>query len=428
MNERKIFRCLAAALGIGIACSISLANVAWVTAGVLWILLFVRLRLRLRRDIRQGPGGDIAPKPGEGGWKKTGLEWPMGIFALWSLVTSNWPAGAGEIFHNYKSETLLLLFFVMTQAFENADNRTFLRAFLAASLVNALWGCLQKSLGMSWDPTTHERILPPALSFLSGLPPRVFRAISLRDGRAVGFRSHPLTYAECLLPAFFIFLGTTLERNSIRSHWRRLAAAGWVALAIFFSESRGVWLGLATGLGLLALLHRRRRTWGVTSAIAALAALALWISPLARVRFVSMYKPVSGQNELSKDVRFELWAASWKALKAHPLAGVGTGNLRIFRVEGETGGQGPKIWTESHNIYLQQAAEKGVIGLALFLWLLFDLGKVFQGSCPPWRDGLLAGFAGLLICGLTESWFNDSTVLMTVFALSGSVWHLGMNE
>jgi len=78
MNEKKVFCALAAAFGIGAACSISLANIAWVGVSILGI-------------------GRILVKKETPVWKKTGLEWPMGLFALWSLVASNWSAGTGEI-------------------------------------------------------------------------------------------------------------------------------------------------------------------------------------------------------------------------------------------------------------------------------------------------------------------------------------------
>jgi len=308
----------------------------------------------------------------------------------------------------------------MTQIFDAENNRTFLRAFLIGSLVNAVFGCLQAVLGLSWDPTTHERVFPPILSFLGTLPFSIFRYISLRDGRAVGLRSHPLTYSECLLLPFFLYLTRSLEGPSGRVRWRPLAAAGFIWLAIFFSQSRGVWVGLAAGFLLLAVLQNQRKTWAAAGGILLVSLAAFWIAPAARLRFTSVYHTVKGQDEASKDARYALWAESWKALRTHPVAGVGTGNFKVFRPQGESEGQGPRTWTESHNIYLQQAAEKGVVGLVLFVWLLGGLARVFQEAGTPWRDGLLAGFAGLLICGLTESWCNDSTVLIVVFAVAGS--------
>ena len=400
---------IAAAFGIGAACSISLANVAWIGAGAIWIAAAA-----VKKQVPR--------------WTTTGLERPLGLFALWSLIASNWSAGAGEIWHNYKSETLILVFFVMTQVFDEENNRRFLRAFLIGSLVNAAWGCLQAFLGLSWDPTTYQRSFPPFLSFLGTSPFMVFRYLSLRDGRAVGLRSHPLTYAECLLIPFFLYLTSALESEPGRLRWRPLAAAALSGLAILFSQSRGVWVGLAMGLLFLALFRQNRRTWIAAGGIILLAVAAIWIAPEARLRLVSIYQTTSGQDESSKDVRYELWAASWEMFKTNPFLGVGTGNVRIYRPQGESSGTGPKTWTESHNIFLQEAAEKGVVGLALFIWLLWGLGKAFYRAAVPWRDGLVAGFSSLLVCGLTESWAHDSTVLIVLFSLSGFACRLKAPE
>jgi O-antigen ligase len=260
------------------------------------------------------------------------------------------------------------------------------------------------------------------------LPLGIFRYVSLRDMRAVGLRSLPLTYSECLLMSFFLLLSFSLESDSRRSYWRGLFSAALVGLAIFFSQTRGAWLGLAGGLLVLMAVQRRRHTWRVAGAIMILAGFAFWAAPTARLRLMSVYRPVSGQSESSKDVRRQLWAASLATLGKHPLTGAGTGNFRVLLPETEPGRQESGTWTESHDIYLQQAAEKGVVGIGLFLWMLWGMGKLFKRAAPPWRDGFLAGFAGLLICGLTESWCNDSTVLMMVFALTGSAWQIRAKE
>lgn len=398
MRTRPLLKGLAIGLGASLALSISLSNVFWIGAGLLWV--FLKLK-----------------NPGAWPWKTTGLEGPALAFGLWSLLMSDWNAPLCAIFHNYKSQTLLLVFFVVSQVFDEKNNRALLMAFLIASVVSALWGCLQKSTGLNWDPTTMHRDISRVFSFTEKWPQKPFRYISLRDGRAIGTRSHPLTYAECLLPPFFIFLALAFERGRLFSHWKPLGAAGLLGLAIVWSQSRGVWLGGAAGLGYLLIRHRSSKAWALTTLALALAAVLLGSTPEARHRLLSIFEQTTGQDQSSKNIRFELWNASWKALGVHPLTGVGTGNLRIL-ISDE--GHGPRLWTEAHNIYLQQAAEKGWMGLVLFLWLLSALWKKFQSASPPWRNGFLAGFVGLLVCGLTESWLNDSTVVMVVMALAAS--------
>ena len=83
-----------------------------------------------------------------------------------------------------------------------------------------------------------------------------------------------------------------------------------------------------------------------------------------------------------------------------------------------------EVWTEMHNIYLQVGVEKGLIGLGLFLWFLAALGRVLWRAQErdPTLAGVFWGFVALLLAGLTESWFNDSEVVMNLFFAAGTAW------
>jgi O-antigen ligase len=84
-------------------------------------------------------------------------------------------------------------------------------------------------------------------------------------------------------------------------------------------------------------------------------------------------------------------------------------------------------WTETHNIYLQSVVERGLPGLAVFLWLLAVMGRLLwraARSGPP-ALGIFFGFVGLLFAGMTESWTNDSEVVMCFYFLAGTAWALG---
>jgi hypothetical protein len=45
-------------------------------------------------------------------------------------------------------------------------------------------------------------------------------------------------------------------------------------------------------------------------------------------------------------------------------------------------------------------------------------------SGPP-ALGIFFGFVGLLFAGMTESWTNDSEVVMCFYFLAGTAWALG---
>jgi O-antigen ligase len=70
--------------------------------------------------------------------------------------------------------------------------------------------------------------------------------------------------------------------------------------------------------------------------------------------------------------RWELWKTGVRIMLENPLLGVGAGNFGI--AEGATHGGltfGSGKWTAAHNSFTQIGAELGVVGLALFLYLLY---------------------------------------------------------
>jgi O-antigen ligase len=67
----------------------------------------------------------------------------------------------------------------------------------------------------------------------------------------------------------------------------------------------------------------------------------------------------------SREARSVLLRESFAAFVSHPFTGVGAGQFKNYNPEGRE-----EAWRESHNVVLQVAAELGVGGLAVFLFLV----------------------------------------------------------
>ena len=65
--------------------------------------------------------------------------------------------------------------------------------------------------------------------------------------------------------------------------------------------------------------------------------------------------------------RNEIWAATWKLFKTHPIAGVGMGGYWIA-IPAHHQASGTMVPQEAHNDYLELLASGGVIGAALAVW------------------------------------------------------------
>jgi len=249
------------------------------------------------------------------------------------------------------------------------------------------------------------------------------RYLFLREGRANGTRSHPLTFAESFIPALFLvvalFFSKTGERKIINFSRMDLFFGGILVLAgIYFSQTRGVWLGCMAGFSFLFFLKESRtlRIWGIV--LLALVLLVGVMAPTFRGRFLSIFssRQGSGSDQGSKWMRYQLWKSSLAAIRNNPVLGVGMKGAKFDMVD-PNGNRG--LWSESHNIYLQSAVDMGWPGFSLLILMLGVLGVRIFFISPPWRWAFVGTLVAFLLAGLTESWMGDRTIAMIFWSFMG---------
>jgi O-antigen ligase len=140
--------------------------------------------------------------------------------------------------------------------------------------------------------------------------------------------------------------------------------------AIVASGSRGGFLGFACMVFVMALFALRQRP-GLVIAGALAAMCALPLLPSAYWHRISSITDPSKDDFGSEDARRTLLAESLQAFEENPLTGVGAGEFKDWNPT-----KRDQAWHESHNVILQVAAELGVIGLAVFLFLI---ARAFAG-------------------------------------------------
>jgi len=238
-----------------------------------------------------------------------------------------------------------------------------------------------------------------------------------------------------------------------------------VQLCLLYTQSRGAWLGYLGALPVWFFLSLRCSRWRlilllpVVAVVAAMLvmllsegarqyailwALPFWLTaililqltaPERAVRFpgkpmwsamlVAGVVLVSGLLVAPQDVgermraAFEtekgsvrtrkiIWAGTFKMLKARPILGFGAGRFTIFFPRFRdplTAGKIMPNTLHAHSEYLEVAAETGIVGFGLFLWMLgafiWDgLRKIDRASDALQKmaiAGLLAGCAAVLI-------------------------------
>jgi putative inorganic carbon (hco3(-)) transporter len=163
--------------------------------------------------------------------------------------------------------------------------------------------------------------------------------------------------------------------------------------AIIASQSRGGFVGLAMMVLILGIQLARRKPAAV-GAGALVLLMALPFAPSSYWERMASITDSSKDAHGSREARRILLGEAWATFLRFPLHGVGAQQFANYnppeRVE---------TWRETHNVVLQVAAELGILGLAVFgflLWRAFTAGRVTRrllrqgaGTSPPaWQVAL----------------------------------------
>jgi O-antigen ligase len=116
--------------------------------------------------------------------------------------------------------------------------------------------------------------------------------------------------------------------------------------------------------------------------------------------------------------RKEIWSATWRMFKNHPVAGMGFGAYwigitRYHRASGEISPQ------QAHNDYLELLASGGLIACALVIWFLVIIGKAaryrLNAGYSDYRAACIGALTGLF--GAAVHSFVDFGIHITINAL-----------
>jgi O-antigen ligase len=148
------------------------------------------------------------------------------------------------------------------------------------------------------------------------------------------------------------------------------AVAAFIAVlmtaTILFTKSRAGLVGLGAMLLVLIIEGRKLRPGlGVAAVVVMMAGLPFMPSWFW-VRLGSITNPAQDETG-SRQARKDLMREGWQTFVDHPFTGVGAGQFKNYNPPGRL-----EPWRETHNVILQVAAELGVFGLAVFLYLIWQ--------------------------------------------------------
>jgi O-antigen ligase len=255
-------------------------------------------------------------------------------------------------------------------------------------------------------------------------PTRVYWIRELPQSQAFGpfiNRHHFAGYMELTigLPLGLIFSnGVEREKKFIY-----LFAAGLMAVALIFTNSRGGIISLVAEVLFLASVmrigrrHRKKTTdKGLrvkSAAMKAGLALALVITLFGGVVLLG------GEEALSRLVgtvnaddpttgRAQFWSVTLDIIKNHPVIGTGLGSFGVVYTGYDTR-NGLYRLEQAHNDYLQVLSDGGIVGAAIglvFLIALFRMGFTRLESRDDFRRGVATGALAGCFAVLVHSFFD----------------------
>jgi len=209
-------------------------------------------------------------------------------------------------------------------------------------------------------------------------------------------RDHFAGYLEMVLPLSITFLYTDIEKEK-----KVLVGFCVVVMAVAFvlAASRGAWTSLlASGLLILPFIYRKKLLKRILLGLI-LCGMAIYLAlsqfdlSVAAARARTIIEGVG-----IDDLRIQIWIGSMDLIKAYPWIGSGIGTfIHVFPQFRPIGIAQHWIIDYAHNDYLQTAAELGLIGLLLILWVIavavWSGLREFSNSQGPFKRSILLGAA-----------------------------------
>jgi O-antigen ligase len=292
-----------------------------------------------------------------------------------------------------------------------ADGHRFLSGLLVVVTAAAGVGLLQTSACPGPDPDY-------------GWPSWLYH----RCYRARGFFSIYMTLAGVLSLVLLACLPRLLPGPALL----RWTIAPWLVslLGLLATYTRGAWMGF--GAAVLALLPLTRKgRWLLLGGLVLLVVGALAGPRHLRERFLTMGNP---EDPTVKE-RVYMWRSGLAIWRQHPLLGVGPGELKRVYERYALPEAVKKRTGHVHNTPLQMLVERGVLGLAAWLWIWVAffaraIGRLRRLPAQATSEralviGSMAAIVGFLVAGLSEFNFGDSEVVMVAWAVMALPWVVG---
>jgi hypothetical protein len=336
--------------------------------------------------------------------------WPLAAFVVWSAVSLIWSIDVRRGATELDAALLPFTFFALALARMRWSRRLLqglLLQFVAMAFVFALIGVYQHQTGeVYWNPKVIN----------SNAYAPFFRVNSVFWD--------PSIYGRFLVLAILACLALVITRAARPRFAVSVGVIGVLWVGLFYSYSQSSFTALVVGVVAAALVAWRRRV------AAPLLIASMLIVPVALVTPQARAKIHDGsKKDLSSitSTRSTLVEHGIRIAVRHPVVGVGIGGFRRAYADltGLPSGRSLRK-AASHTTLVTVAAEEGMVGFALFLWLLgTSLLVTFRRAGPtfPGRVQLICalGLAAIAVHSLFYADFFEDPMTWGFLAIAAAV-------
>lgn len=236
------------------------------------------------------------------------------------------------------------------------------------------------------------------------------------EGRVVSTFENPNVLAEYLIMVLPLMLALFIVRKSSGGRFTLFVCAACTAACLVYTWSRGAWLGFLIGLVIFLMMYSKN-----TLAVMLFGALGIPFLPFVLPESITQrFLSIGNLGDSSTSYRVYIWQGVINMLKDYFPSGIGIGNDSFKLVYPLYALSGIETAPHSHNLYLQIAVELGIVGLIVFIGVMFfyvqscfTLHTSEQRQTKLLSAGILCGMLAVLAQGMTDYiWYNYRVFLM----------------
>lgn len=211
------------------------------------------------------------------------------------------------------------------------------------------------------------------------------------------------------------------RRGRIRGT-KMLALLASLPIAILATMTRAVWLSFAGTVLALLFMTKNRRVCRMCIAVLAMAALGFGIAASTSDLAGALGTRLEERGPI--EYRAAVYAGGWEMFTERPWMGWGFHEMPA-QLPSHVSGYHEKV-LYAHNTYLELLVEQGIVGLALYAWLMWELWKLGRGAIPAREQtGFLdRNFHRLWPILLAVYWVNAAAVVMSYQFVNGLLFTL----